>query len=332
MPIAVIVILCLALVYDFLNGFRDSSSIVATLITSGTLSPRRALAITAIAEFIGPLLFGVAVAKAIGDGLVQSQAINSHVVLATLLAAILWNLFTWYTGTPSSSSHALVGGILGAAAVQAGPSAIQAPGLIKVLSALFLAPLLGLLGGFLFMRLVLFLCRNASLRVNWYFRRGQLVTALALALSHGANDAQKTMGMITLGLVTLGVLGSFQVLWWVVLLSAAGISLGTLTGSWNMIKTLGGKLYRIRPVHAFSSQTASTVVVLGAALLGGPVSLTQVVSSSILGVGAAERINKVRWGVAGDIARAWLLTIPASALIGAGLCWLFSLLRLPFFG
>ncbi len=318
LPTDVLVLIGLALVFDFLNGIHDSSNIVATMISSRAIGPRRALTITALAEAAGPFLFGVAVARTIGSEIVADQAVTPSVLIAALVAAITWNLLTWFFGIPSSSSHALIGGIAGATIAGFGLDALKWAGLGKVFLALFVSPLLGLLAGFLLMRVILFLARGATPRVNWLFKRGQLATSLTLALSHGTNDAQKTMGIITLGLVASGVLPAFDVPLWVIAISAGAIALGTSLGGWRLIRTLGAKFYTIRPVHGFTAQAASASVILGASLLGGPVSTTHVVSSSILGVGSAERLSKVRWGVAGQIVAAWLFTIPMSALLAAG--------------
>ena len=317
----IIVLIITALVFNFLNGMHDSSNIVATMISSRALSPSVALGITAVAEFAAPFIFGVAVAKTIGHDIVAPGTINIEAILAALLSAILWNVLTWFLGIPSSSSHALIGGLIGAVGVGAGWKVIQLGGLEKVFIALFISPIIGLVAGYLFTKLIFFLARGASPRINWFFKRSQIFTAVALALSHGTNDAQKTMGVITLGLVTTGYLTQFQVPVWVIVLSASAISLGTVCGGWRLIRTLGGRFYKIRPVHGFCVQVTSATVILGAALLGGPVSTTQVVSSAIMGVGSAERLSKVRWGVAGNIAVAWLLTIPATALVAAGLYW-----------
>lgn len=317
----VIVVIALALVFDFLNGVHDSSNVVSTMISSRAFSPRMALGVTALAEFVGPFIFGVAIANTIGHEIVIAEAINTQVLVAALLSAIFWNLLTWYLGFPSSSSHALIGGFMGAVAISAGWQAIQIGGLQKVLIALFTSPIIGFVFGYMILRLVNLLSWRATPRINTFFKRSQLVTALALALSHGANDAQKTMGIITLALVTGGYLASFAVPTWVIILCAGMIALGTAVGGWKLIRTLGGKFYKIRPVDGFASQLAGAAVIIGASLVGGPVSTTQVVSSSIMGVGAAERLNKVRWGVAQEIAIAWVLTIPATALVGAGLYW-----------
>jgi inorganic phosphate transporter, PiT family len=319
MPALLIVIIAIALVFDFLNGFHDASNIVATVISSRAMSPRNALIMTAAAEFAGPFLFGVAVATTIGSEVVDPVAITSAVIIAALSSAILWNLFTWYARWPSSTSHALIGGLVGAVAMSSGLETIKLQGLEKVLIALFVSPILGLLVGYLVLKLIYFLARGASPSINTLFRRGQIATSLALALSHGTNDAQKTMGIIAMAMVTTGYASVFRVPWWVIAISAGAISLGTLTGGWRLIETLGGKFYKIRPVHAFGSQLTSAGIILGAALLGGPVSTTQVVSSSIMGAGSADRLSKVRWTVARDIAIAWLLTIPVSALMAAGL-------------
>lgn len=322
MTTLVIAVIALSLIFDFLNGIHDSSNVVATMISSRAFSPKVALGVTAVANFLGPFIFGVAVAETIGHEIVSADAISTQVLVAALIAAIFWNLLTWYLGFPSSSSHALIGGFVGAVAMGAGWGAIQLGGLEKILIALFTSPIIGLVFGFLILRLIYIFSWDATPRVNSLFKRSQLFTALALALSHGTNDAQKTMGIITLALVTGGYLTIFAVPTWVILICAGMIGLGTAVGGWKLIRTLGGKFYRIRPVDGFASQLASAAVIISASLVGGPVSTTQVVSSAIMGVGAAERVNKVRWGVAQEIAVAWLLTIPSTALVGAGMYWL----------
>jgi len=313
----IIVLIAIALIFDFLNGFNDSGNIVATVISSHALSPRSALTLAAIAEFLGPFLFGVAIAKTIGEEIVAPQAITLAVIYAALLAAIVWNLITWFLGIPSSSSHALFGGIIGAVVIHAGYSVLRLNGIAKIFIALFTSPLIGLLVGFLLTKVIFFLARGASPKINNLFKNSQVFTAIALALSHGANDAQKTMGIITLALLTGGYLTTFTVPVWVIGLSASSIALGMATGGWRVIRTLGGKFYKIRPVHGFATQISSATVIMGAAVLGGPVSTTQVVSSVIMGVGSAERVSKVRWNVAGEIMTAWLFTIPSTALLAA---------------
>lgn len=319
-----IIVIALALLFDFLTGLRDSSNVVATMISSRAFAPHTALGITAMAEFLGPFLFGVVVAKTIGDQVVQSGVLTLDAIAACLVGAIVWNLITWFFGLPGSSSHALIGGMVGAVIAQAGITAIKVSGLYKVLIALVASPLIGFTFGFLITRLIYFLVQNASPRINEFFKRAQFFTALALASSHGANDSQKTMGIIALSLVIGGVLPAFEVPLWVIAASAAGIAIGASFGGWRLIRTLGGRFYKIRPLHSFSTQLTSALVLLSASLFGVPVSISQVVSSAIIGVGASERISKVRWSVAGDIITSWVITIPASALLAAGVYWLIT--------
>jgi PiT family inorganic phosphate transporter len=315
----------LALIFSFFNGFHDSSNIVATIISSRALSPRWALYLTAIAEFAGAVVFGLgvaAVARTIGTDLIPASAIGIDTLIAALGGAIAWSIITWLFGIPSSSSHALIGGLLGSAWVQSGLGVIEITGLIKILLVLFLSPLIGIGVGFLFTKLVFFLSRNSSMRINDFFKRIQIFTGMALAFSHGANDPQKTMGIIALGLLTAGVVKTFELPVFVVLAVAASCAAGTATGGWRLIRTIGAKFYRIRPVHGFCAQVSSALVIFGAAIIGGPVSTTQVISSAVLGAGSAQRVNMVRWGVAGQMLVAWLLTIPVTGLISAGILFL----------
>lgn len=322
MSLQLYIVIALAVLFDFLNGIHDSSNIVATMISSRAFSPRAALGLVALAEFSGPFLFGVAVATTIGEEVVQPTVLNLDVIVACLFGAIAWNLITWFLGIPSSSSHALIGGMVGAVAMGAGFGAIKLQGLGKVLIALFTSPLIGFTFGFIFTRLIYFLARNATLGINRFFKRGQLVTALVMAFSHGTNDAQKTMGIITLSLVIGGYISKFSVPYWVIGLSASAIALGTAMGGWRLIRTLGGKFYKIRPIHSFSTQLTSGFVILTASVFGLPVSTSQVVSSAIIGVGSSESFAKIRWSVAEDIVSAWFITIPSSALVSAGVYWL----------
>jgi inorganic phosphate transporter, PiT family len=324
MPPLLIVLICLALIFDFLNGVHDSSNIVATMISSRAIAPRTALAMTAVAEFCGPFIFGVAVATTIGHDIVSSEHLNILVIIAALLSAIIWNVATWMLGIPSSSSHALIGGIIGAVAIGSGFQQIQIAGVIKVVIFLFASPVIGFLAGIIIANIIYLCSWKATPRINGVFKKLQIGTSLGLALSHGANDAQKTMGIITLGLVISGVQKDFTVPAWVMVICAFAIALGTSVGGWQLIRTLGSKFYKIRPVHGFASQAASALVILTSSLLGGPVSTTQVVSASIMGVGAADRPSKVRWGVAGEIASAWLFTIPSNCLLAAGIYWLIA--------
>ncbi len=319
LPIGVFVIVVIALVFDYLNGLHDSSNVVATVISSRAMSPRRALIMAAVAHMAGAVLVERTVAVTVGDKVLESGTMTLEVIGAALIAASIWNVITWFFGIPSSSSHALIGGIVGAGAVGYGIDAIRLDGIVKVFIALFLSPPLGLMASYLITKLVLFIGQWLSPHANIWLKRGQWLTAFVLAFSHGTNDAQKTMGMVTAALVAGNVLPQFHVPLWVVLLSALAISLGTLTGGWRLIRTLGGKFYKIRPIHGFTTQTASGLVILGATFFGGPVSTTQVVSSAIAGAGSAERITKVRWGVMRSIITAWMLTLPASAGLGAAL-------------
>ncbi len=324
MPVSLFIIIILAIGFDFLNGVHDSSNIVATMITSRAISPRIALAMTAIAEFSGPFIFGVAVATTIGDEIVSAEFLQVEVLIAALVSAIAWNILTWLLGIPSSSSHALIGGLIGAVAIGAGFHAIKLAGVMKVLIVLFVSPVIGLVAGFLIANLIFLLSWKATPRVNNTFKKLQIITSLGLALSHGTNDAQKSMGIITLALLITGQISTFAVPNWVIFICASAIAIGTSVGGWQLIRTLGSKFYKIRPVHGFAAQATSAAVILTASLIGGPVSTTQVVSTAIMGVGAADRVSKVRWGVAGEIASAWLFTIPSTALLGAGVYWVIT--------
>jgi len=315
--VAFLIAIFLSLAYGFLNGFLDSSGIVATIISSRALSPRQALSLIAVAEMVGPLLFGVAVAHTIVTSIVSPEWVNLPLIMAALSSSILWSLFTWALGIPGSSSHSLIGGMVGAAVVSLGLGVINLAGLLRVFLILFISPIIGLVVGFFITRIIYFLAKQASMRINWFFKRAQIFTGVALGLSHGANDTQKTIGMLTLTLLISGRIPGFQVPCWVILASAAAMALGVFTGGWRLIRTLGEKFFKIRPVHGFAAQVSAAGVILSAALVGSPVSTTQIISSAILGVGAAERVNQVRWGVVRQILIAWLLTIPVSAALAA---------------
>ncbi len=315
-PITVGVII-LALVYAFMNGLNDSSGIVATMISSRAMSPRSALAMTAVAEFLGPYIFGISVASTIGKGVVSAIAINAHVILAAMLSAVLWILLTSSLGLPSSSSHALIGGLIGGVTMGVGWQAIQVSGLGKILIFLFVSPIIGFGIGFIILKIVMRLCQDSSPGINLTLKRLQVFTVIALGLSHGSNDAPKTMGMITLALITEKYLNAFVVPVWVIFIAALAISAGTAVGAQRLIRTVGRKFYKIEPIDAFCAQLSSSIVVLTASLTGGPVSTSHINSSAIMGVGAAERPNKVRWNIVQEIITAWLLTIPAAALLAA---------------
>lgn len=310
-------LILLALVFAFINGFRDSSSVIAGVIASRSMPPRLALALCGFAELVAPFLFGTAVAKSLTTGLVNPEMVTLNTITAAMAAALAWTVVTWLRGIPSSSSHALVGGILGAVLKTSGTRAIVTGGLLKVVLPLFLAPIIGLGVGFVMMKIILFATWNATPRVNRLFQRLQIVTMIGLALSHSANDSQKSMGIITLGLLLSGKLSSFDVPVQIVALCAAAIALGASRGDWRLIRTLGRKIYIIRPINALASQSSSAIVLLISALLGAPVSTSQVISMALLGSGAAERMNKVRWQVGGDMLITWLLTVPVTMLISA---------------
>jgi PiT family inorganic phosphate transporter len=324
---------CIALLvlFDFTNGFHDTANMVASVVACQAMTPGQAILLISVFTFLGPLLGGTAVADTVGgfvilDDLTPFSAVSA--LLSGAVGAIVLNLITWWRGLPSSSSHALVGGLSGAVLVSAGSDHVlwgwQAlimhghwTGLTKILATLLFSPLLGFAVGLLlhcFMRMVL---RRAHPSVNQPLRRLQWFGAAWLAFSHGANDAQKTMGVVTLVLVISGVLPHFAVPFWVIILCATAITLGTASGGWRIIRTVGFGIYRLRPLHAFDSQLASAAVISAAALMGGPVSTTHVVSSSIMGVGAAERARGVRWGKALEILFTWFVTLPASALLAA---------------
>ncbi len=317
-----IIVIILALTFDFLNGMRDVSNVVATMISSRAFSPQTALSIASVSEFVGPFLFGVVVAKTIADQVVKSEVLTLTVIMSALLGAIVWNLITWYFGIPGSSSHALLGGLVGAVWMGVGLDAIKWNGIGWVLLALFASPLVGFIFGFLATRLIYFVSQTATPRINDFFKRAQLLTAVGLAMSHGANDAQKTMGVIVLSLVIGGYLPEFQMPTWVVVISAAMMALGSSLGGWRVIRTLGSRIFKIRPLHSFSTQLSSASVMIVASLFGIPVSASQVVSAAIIGVGSSERASKVRWSVAEEIVMSWLITIPASGLLAAGIYWL----------
>lgn len=330
----VLVAIGLIFFFDFTNGFHDASNMVATLIASRSLTPGQAMALVALFTFLGPLIGGTAVANTIGsfvalDDLAPQAALA--LVLAGVLAAVGWNLLTWYWGMPSSSSHALVGGLVGAVVVQVGADHVvwgfgqlargEWTGVTKVLLALLISPLLGLLAGFLIQKLMQTLLRAATPAVKRPLHVGQWLTASVLAFAHGANDAQKGMGMITLVLVLAGHLSTFAVPLWVILMSASCLTVGTVLGGWRIVKTVGFGIYRLRPLHGLDAQLGSAAVIFGASLLGGPVSTTHVVSSAIMGVGAAERPRGVHWYKAREMALTWIFTLPGAALLGALLAW-----------
>jgi len=323
----IILLVLMALVFDFINGFHDAANSIATVVSTRVLKPQHAVIWAAFFNFIAAFFFETRVASTIGKGVVDPGAITLGVVAAGLVGAIAWNLITWWLGLPSSSSHALIGGLAGAAAVHAGWGVLQAAGLIKIAAFIVLSPLIGFLLGLLYMIGVYWLVRHkAPAKVDGVFRKLQLASAGAYSLAHGLNDAQKTMGIIMLilfstGYMTQADLGKHAP-WWIILSCHGAIALGTMFGGWRIIKTMGVRLTKLAPVGGFSAETAGATTIIGVSLLGIPVSTTHTIVGAIVGVGATHRLTAVRWGVAGTIVWAWILTIPMSALI-AGMFYAF---------
>jgi PiT family inorganic phosphate transporter len=323
LSLLLILVLVLAVAFDYINGFHDTANAIATSVSTRALRPSHAILMSATANFVGALT-GTAVAKTIASGIATTPPGDAGqiVVAAALVGAIVWNLITWRLGIPSSSSHALIGGIIGAAIASTGPDSLNGPGIFeKVLVPLVASPILGVVIGFALMVILLNVFRRAHpRRMNDRFRRLQIISAAYMAFSHGSNDAQKTMGVITLALVAGGILAEPTVPLWVILLAATAISLGTAAGGWRIIRTMGQRVVKLDPVHGFAAETTAATIIFGASHFGMPVSTTHVISSAIIGVGASDRFSAVRWGVAGSIVTAWVLTIPASAAV-AWLAW-----------
>ncbi|MGE5391153.1 MAG: anion permease [Deltaproteobacteria bacterium] len=311
----VIVVVALALLFDYINGFHDTANAIATSISTKALSPRSAILIAATLNLIGALS-GTAVAATIGKGIVAPDIVTPGVLIAALISAIFWNLFTWYFGIPSSSSHALIGGLTGAVIGFFGFEQVKWLGFGKILAGLIISPILGLIIGGVIMTLLFWVFSGSSpSRVNHYFRKLQIASACMASFAHGSNDAQKTMGIITLVLFSGGLIGSFTVPLWVKVLCAIAMASGTAFGGWKIIRTMGGKIFRIEPINGFAADFTASAIIWGASLLGAPVSTTHVVSSSIMGVGVAKRFRGVRWNIARQILIAWVVTIPSSALV-----------------
>jgi len=322
--VALLVVLGLAIAFDYINGFHDTANSIATSVSTRALSPSWAIGMSSVANFAGAL-FGLEVAKTVGSGLIDAQpnVESQSVIAAALVGAIAWNLLTWRLGIPSSSSHALIGGLLGASLVAAGIGSWQLEGIVnKVLVPLVGSPIVGFVLGLCLMIVIFNVFRRAHpARLNAIFRRLQVVSAGYMAFSHGSNDAQKTMGIMTAALLSAGVIDEFAVPLWVVLTAATAISLGTAAGGWRIIKTMGTKVVKLDPVHGFAAETTAATIIFGASNLGMPVSTTHVISSAIMGVGSSDRFNLIRWGTARSIVTAWILTIPASGTT-AGIAYL----------
>ena len=321
--LAVVFLIVVALIFDYINGFHDAANSIATVVSTRVLTPGKAVVWAAFFNFIAAFTFGTAVAKTVGSGLVDINIITFAVIFAGLMGAIIWDLITWYYGLPTSSSHALIGGYAGAEIAKAGWGAILPAGWTKTLIFNVMAPMIGLTLGFLLMVLILWVFRGTSPgRVDGWFRRLQLVSAAAYSLGHGGNDAQKTMGIIAGVLFAGGYISEFRIDMWVVLSAHAAIALGTLSGGWRIIHTMGSKITKLQPVGGFAAETAGAISLFTATNLGVPVSTTHTITGAIIGVGSIRRLSAVRWGVAGKIIWAWILTIPASAAIAAVTWWI----------
>jgi PiT family inorganic phosphate transporter len=316
-----IVIIAFALVFDFINGFHDAANSIATVVSTRVLTPGKAVIWAAFFNFVAAFGFGVNVASTVGKGIIDPSAVTHSVVFAGLAAAIAWDVLTWFYGLPTSSSHALIAGFAGAGIAAAGPRVVVVGGLTKVFLFVFISPALGLVIGLSLMMLVTFAVgRSTPARVDATFRRLQLVSAAFYSLGHGTNDAQKTMGIITVLLFTSGYLGpTFYVPTWVILVCHAAIALGTTFGGWRIVKTMGMKITKLQPIGGFCAETAGALTIVGAAAAGIPVSTTHTITGAIIGVGASRRLSAVRWGVARNVVWAWILTIPCTGLIAAAI-------------
>lgn len=315
----VIFVVLVALVFDFINGFHDAANSISTIVSTRVLSPQQAVIWAAFFNFIAAFFIGVQVAKTIGTGIIQPSIVEDHLILAALSGAIIWNILTWYFGLPSSSSHALIGGLIGTGIAKGGWQVLVFSGIAKTSLFIVLAPVIGICLGFILMVLVLNLSRNSNVAIaDHLFRKLQLVSAAVYSLGHGMNDAQKTMGIIAMVLFSRGYLGAtFHIPFWIVLLCHGVIALGTMSGGWRIVKTMGTKITKLQPMGGFCAEFAAAIAIIGASYGGIPVSTTHTITGAIMGVGATKRLTAVRWGVAGNILWAWILTIPISAFISA---------------
>jgi PiT family inorganic phosphate transporter len=317
-------LIILALLFDFMNGFHDAANAIATVVSTGVLKPQNAVLLAAFFNFIAILVFQLQVATTVGKGTIDPSVVDHYVVFGALAGAIVWNLITWYYGIPSSSSHALIGGLVGAAVAKAGTDSLMSSGLIKIISFIVLSPLLGFLFGSLMMLIVSWLfVRSTPQRVDKWFRRMQLLSASMYSLGHGGNNAQKTMGIIWMLLIAAGVSTASDPLpMWVIVSCYLAIGLGTLFGGWRIVKTMGQKITKLKPVGGFCAETGGAMTLFLATAMGIPVSTTHTITGAVVGVGSSRKMSAVRWGVAGNIVWAWVFTIPASALIAAIAWWL----------
>jgi len=319
MTLAIILLIVLALLFDFLNGFHDSANSIATVVSTRVLSPRYAVIWAAFFNFLAFFFFGLHVANTIGKGIIDISIMDKAIIFGTLVGACGWNIITWYFGLPTSSSHALIGGMIGAALVKSGTKALLWKGIIKTVSFIIISPILGLILGWALGVIVYWLCRKSSpLKVDHIFRKGQLVSAAFYSMGHGGNDAQKTMGIIASLLFSAGLLGDkYYIPMGVIIACYTAIALGTMFGGWRIVKTMGQKVTKLKPVDGFCAESGAAITLFMASQFGIPVSTTHTITGAIMGIGSLKRLSAVRWGVAGRIVWAWVLTIPCSALISA---------------
>jgi inorganic phosphate transporter, PiT family len=318
----IIMLVIVALVFDFMNGFHDAANSIATVVSTGVLKPYQAVMWAAFFNFIAILLFELKVAATVGKGIVDADFVDNHLIFGALIGAIAWNVITWYYGLPSSSSHALIGGMIGATIAKAGTGPLLAPGIVKTTSFIVVAPMLGMLLSGSIIVAVSWICRRRTQRqTDRWFRRLQLVSSAMYSIGHGGNDAQKTMGIIWLLLMSANLATPQHLPTWVIVSCYVAIALGTLFGGWRIVKTMGQRITKLKPVGGFAAETGGAISLFLATNLGIPVSTTHTITGSIIGVGSAQRVRAVRWGVAGNIVAAWVLTIPASALIAAAAWW-----------
>ena len=318
-------LILLALLFDFMNGFHDAANAIATVVSTGVLKPQTAVAMAAFFNFVAIFVVGLKVASAIGKGTIDPMVVDHYVIFGALVGAIVWNLITWYYGIPSSSSHALIGGLVGAAVAKAGTGALIAGGLVKTVIFIVVAPMLGFLLGSLIMLLVSWLfVKSTPRKVDTWFRRAQLVSAAGYSLGHGGNDAQKTLGIIWMLLIATGNLSpdAEEPPQWAIIACYATISFGTLFGGWRIVKTMGQKITKLKPVGGFCAETGGAITLILSSFFGIPVSTTHTITGAIVGVGASQKMSAVRWGVAGNIVWAWVFTIPASAFMAAVAWWI----------
>ncbi|MDD4178602.1 MAG: inorganic phosphate transporter [Candidatus Margulisbacteria bacterium] len=319
MTLAILLLIALALIFDFLNGFHDSANSIATIVSTRVLSPRRAVVWAAFFNFLAFFFFGLHVADTIGKGIIDIHIIDKQIIFGTLFGACGWNIITWYFGLPTSSSHALIGGMIGAALVKTGPQALIWQGIAKTVAFIFISPIVGLILGSLFGVIVYWLFRNSlPFKVDHLFRKGQLVSAALYSMGHGSNDAQKTMGIIASLLFSAGLLGGkYHIPGWVVIACYGAISFGTMFGGWRIVKTMGQKISKLKPIDGFCAESGAALTLFFSSAMGIPVSTTHTITGAIMGVGSIKRFSAVKWDMAGKIVWAWIITIPAAAAISA---------------